>query len=201
MKLFVFFMAILLSLSVVQAKNKATTLNRDFTVNTVSVEMKNINDVGLIFVSHEDETISLAGQAAWTLVLAGKEEIELDKSLEDGHNFVIFVLWNKQGKSIDTSFYKKSFLDKWSYDFSLFGDGTSMFHQADEGNSGVGVAYYLAFNVYKNSSGYQVSNADGDQLSKVAARIGKINNKLQSKPAPESNSDIASMLSVALTGG
>lgn len=41
-------------LPVAEAKDNIFTINRDFRVKSVAVELKSINDVGLIYVSHED---------------------------------------------------------------------------------------------------------------------------------------------------
>jgi hypothetical protein len=201
----IFCLCCLLFLPVVQAKEKAATLNKEFVVDSISVEMKNINDVGMVFVSHQDGSLALAGQAAWGIGftgLAGKAEVDLAPFLKRGENFVVFVLWNKPGKSIETKYYTKTFMDKWSYEVALYGDGTNIFHQSDEGAGDSGVVYYFAFNVDSYIfGGYEISGASKDQLSKVAARLEGITRDLKNKTAPEGNTDIASMLSVALTGG
>lgn len=204
MKRFCLLFALLGFLPLAHAKDKATTLNREFTVKSVLVEMKNINDLGLVFVSREDGSLVLAGQAAWGLSLtglAGKAEIELEDFIKDGENVVLFVLWNKPGKKIDTEYYKRSFMEKWSYEISLYGDGTNLFHQLDDGTSSPGVAYHFAFNVDKHGSSYEVSGANSGQLSRIAGILSKVNNALQSKSIPDNNTDIASMVSVALAGG
>lgn len=199
-----FLLFAVLFVSVAHAEEKAVTLSREFTVKTVSVDMQNINDVGLIFVSHEDASLVLVGQVSWGLGitgLAGKGEFDLLPFMEEGNNFVLFVLWNKQGKTIDTKFYKSTLMEKWSYEFSIYGDGTNLFRQKDQGSAGVGIVHYFVFNVDKHGNNYAISAADSEQLSKAAYKLNKLNSDLQTKKIPEGNADIASMLSVALTGG
>lgn len=115
----------------------------------------------------------------------------------------MFVLWNKQGKNIDTQIYKNTFLNGWGYEVAVYGDGTNIFHQSDKGTSDVAVVASFCFNADKNGGGYDISGATGEQMHKAATRLSKLNHSLREnkKPAPESSSDIASMVSVALTGG
>jgi hypothetical protein len=207
MRFIAFLFALLSFLPAAQAKDNVFTINREFRVKEITVDLKNINDVGLVFVSHADGSLALAGQASFGLSLsglAGKGEIDLAPFLESGNNFVLFVLWNKQGKTIDTEYYKKTFMDKWSYEISLYGDGTNIFRQADEGTGNTGVVASFFFNVDKRGSGYEVSGATDGQRYKAFTRLNKINITLRdnkNKPAPESTTDIASTVSVALTGG
>lgn len=205
MKLFLCLLVFIAFLPVAQAKDKASTINREFTVKTLTLDMKDINDVGLVFVSNTDDgKLLLAGQAEYGLSLtglAGKGEVDLTPFLKGNENFVVFVLWNKPGKTIDTKYYKKTLMNKWGYEIALYGDGTNLFRQFDTGEGNIGVVYYFAINIDKNYSGFEVSGATSKQLAKLTGIVSDFNNGLQTNPAPENNADIAAMLSVALTGG
>lgn len=180
-----------------QAGAESTIEDKVFKVSSLSVAIKKINDLGLVFVRHDKGKVNIVSQAAWTLGLAGSDETELDGYLDEGSNLIIFVLWNKQGKEINTSFFKQSFLDSWSFDFSLFGDSTNLFHQAKEGKGGNGVAYFDAFNVDKSGGTYLVSPATSWQVMLIHDALDRINKDLKRYPVPEKDSDIATFVSVA----
>jgi hypothetical protein len=182
-----------------QAGAESTIEDKVFRVSTLSVSIKNINDLGLVFVRHGKGKVNIVTQAAWMLGITGSNETELDKYIDEGDNLLIFVLWNKQGKEINNFFVKKKLLDNWSFDFSLFGDGTNLFHQAKEGNGGGGVAYFEAFNVEKSGQTYRVSPATSWQVMFIHNALDDINKDLQRYPIPEKDADIASFVSVAFS--
>jgi hypothetical protein len=182
-----------------QAGAESTIEDKVFKVSTLSVSIKNINDLGLVFVRHGKSKVNIVSQAAWTLGITGSNETELDKYMDEGDNLLIFVLWNKQGKEINNFFVKKKLLDNWSFDFSLFGDGTNLFHQAKEGNGGNGVAYFEAFNVEKSGQTYRISPATSWQVMFIHNALDDINKDLQRYPIPEKDADIASFVSVAFS--
>ena len=114
---------------------------KTFKVKKISIELKNINDFGFVFVIDESDTPNLAGSSEQTIGLTGSETIELAPYLKSGRNLLVFALWNKEGKTIDAKFYKKTFLDGWSFDYTLIGDGTNLYHLYDKKAGAVGVAY------------------------------------------------------------
>jgi hypothetical protein len=181
-----------------QAGAISTIEDKTFEVSSLSVAIKNINDVGLVFVRHDKGKVNIASLASWAGI-AGSDETELDKYMDEGDNLLIFVLWNKQGKAIDVPYinFKKSFLDSWSFEFSLFGDGTNLFHQAQEGKGGNGVAHFEAFNVEKSGQIYRVSPASMLQIGAIHQALDRINEDLKRYPIPENDSDIATFVSVA----
>lgn len=169
-----------------------------FKVSSLSVAIKNINDVGLVFVRHGKGRVNFVSQASWTGI-AGSDEKELDKYMDEGDNLLIFVLWNKKGKEIEIPFtnIKKTFLDSWSFDFSLFGDGTNLFHEAKEDKGGNGVMYFEAFNIEKTGKAYRVSPASSLQGVFIHNALDNINKDLKLSRIPENDSEIATAVSVA----
>jgi hypothetical protein len=86
-----------------QAGAISTIEDKTFEVSSLSVAIKNINDVGLVFVRHDKGKVNIASLASWAGI-AGSDETELDKYMDEGDNLLIFVLWNKQGKAIDVPY-------------------------------------------------------------------------------------------------
>jgi hypothetical protein len=176
-----------------------TIEDKVFKVSTLTVSIKDINDVGLVFVRHGKGKVNIVSQGSWTYGLTGSDESKLDEYMDEGDNLLIFVLWNKQGKALDVPYInlKQSFLDSWSYDFSLFGDGTNLFHQTAQGKGGNGVVHFEAFNVEKTGKTYRVSPASSFQVAAIHYAIDSIHEDLKRSRTPENDSDIATFVSVA----
>lgn len=81
-----------------------TIEDKVFKVSTLTVSIKDINDVGLVFVRHGKGKVNIVSQAAWTYGLTGSDETKLDEHMDEGDNLLIFVLWNKQGKAVDVPY-------------------------------------------------------------------------------------------------
>lgn len=199
MKNLIYFFVLIGLLFSHQCWSESTIEDKVFRVSTLTVSIKDINDVGLVFVRHDNGKVNIVSQAASTYEIAGSNETELDNYMDEGDNLLIFVLWNKQGKTVNIPYtkFKQNFLDSWSFDFSLFGDNTNLFHSTEQSKGGTGVVYFEAFNVEKSGTIYRVSPASNFQVVRIHYAIDRINEDLKRSRIPESDSDIATFVSVA----
>jgi hypothetical protein len=92
------------------------------------------------------------------------------------------MLYNHKAKklAIDKPFFNQwsySVLDKWHYNFALFGDGTAIFNSANEGKGNeAGVMDWLAFSVESSNDGqFIVSKASNNQMAILKPAFAKIN--------------------------
>lgn len=143
----------------------------------------------------------MAAQAEWTYGIKGSKSVPLDDFIKQGSNLVVFALYNKKGKGISTRFYNKDFLTNYSYDFTLLGDGSTLFHMADNQKEGQqGIAAWSAYGVERNGAQFKVGAISPAQTSQLEAAFRHINDDLTSNPVAETSTDIAAQIAIGIHG-
>jgi len=156
------------------------TKGQSFKANHLIINLKNINDKGFVFVQGGTRSVRLVDYAEQNLGLSGSAEIDLKNYVEQGKlisggYFVIFVLWNKEGQKIPLM--DKTVLDGYGFDFSLIGDGTTLFHDRGKKSGGSGIVYWTAFYVKedKKSGGFTISPANSAEVANFKSRFLEVN--------------------------
>lgn len=179
--------------------SNSLALGNKVLAHNVSVKLNNIDDLGIVFVQNSDGNIKQVSLAEWSARFLsgspGSAKESLNKHLKPGQNLVFFILHNK-------SFNYGS--GKWTYDFSLIGDGTVLFHKANGKNGGsVGIQDWVAFSVESRTDGtFLIGQASEYQVSKISPKVANINADLIKNHGHESSSDVvAAVIGVGLGAG
>ena len=163
--------------------SEGLTLGND--IHDVSVKLRNIDDLGLVIVRNPEGVYIHAKEVNWSVTNgAGAGEVSLNKNLELGTNLVILVLHNK------TLTFGAG---KWSFDFSLLGDGATLWHEAKKQSGGdSGIKYWMAFSVEKRTDGMlTVKKASQNQLVKLEPDMVDLNKYLVKNKGHENSQDAA----------
>lgn len=173
---------------------------KDFVVKNIAVKMGKIDDIGLLFVRHSDGNLVLAQSAAWKYGVSGSASGSINQYLNSGTNLVIFALYNHKAKSLP---FGQSVLSKWSYEFSLFGDGTAIFNDTEEGKQlQNGVVSWKAFSVASNGNGqFIVSKPSDSQLAMLKPAFSNINADFIRHPVSDNVADISAAIAVGIRTG
>jgi hypothetical protein len=167
-------------------------------VKRLSVAIKQIDDIGLVLVRQPDGQMQIVTGAEWHVNNnGGSATADVDPHLKPGVNLVIFALHNKAfafGPG------------KWSYDFSLIGDGKILWHSYDgRREPSVGLRFWKAFSVDRQPNGtMRIALADASQLATVTPMITRINEELVKNYGSEQSSAnlaAAAFLSSLIGGG
>lgn len=89
----------------------------------IVVSMSNVDDVGLVIVWNGDGVETVA-ECQWSGGNHGYERKNISKYLTKGTNYIMFVLYNKVYEG--GLFFAGG---KWSFDFSLYKNGSSIWSQ------------------------------------------------------------------------
>lgn len=115
----------------------------------IVVEMSHIDDIGLVIIWNGDgaETVS---KCQWTSGgNHGYDKKIISRYLTKGTNYIMFVLYNKvyQGGIFFAG-------GKWSYDFSLYKNGSTIWHKTGyRRENDAGVKYWKVIKADVSSSG------------------------------------------------
>jgi hypothetical protein len=170
-----------------------------FNAKKLTVELKNINDIGMIFVIDESGGIEEAGSTEQTLGIAGTETIELEPYLKTGRNLLIFALWNKDGKKLDLKYWQKSFLEGYSYDYSLIGDGTTLYKlQGNKKTGGAGVVYWNAFTIDKDGDNLTIRPAPRGEIERIKRAMSHASTTTALTTSDAKMANITSNIAIAL---
>lgn len=170
---------------------------KSFTIKKLSVSLKNINDIGMLFIERPYADIELIDLAEWNLGISGAAEIDLFPYIGLGDNTLVFILWNKEGKKLDTPIYSKSFLSGWSFDYTLIGDGTSLFHETGGEEGKAGIAYWNVFFIHSNGDEYTLEPANAATVAHLANKIEEISTEPNIKNQ-EKSVNIAANIAIRL---
>lgn len=185
---------------IIQPSHKTTVTGKDFTVSEIATKMSKIDDIGLVFVRHADGSVVLAQSAAWKYGVSGSADSSLNQYLESGTNLVIFALYNHKAKKL---IFNQSILSAWRFNFSLFGDGTAIFTNSNEGKADEnGVMSWTAFNVENSGNGqFIVSKASDNQMAMLEPAFRQINADFLKHTISDDVADISSEIAVGIRTG
>jgi hypothetical protein len=162
-------------------------------VKRLSVALKQIDDIGLVLVRQPDGQMQMVTGAEWHVNNnGGSATADVDPHLKPGINLVIFALHNK-------AFAFGA--GKWSYDFSLIGDGKVLW-RGSEGRRepGVGLRFWKAFSVDRQPNGtMRIALADASQLATLTPMITRLNEELVKNYGSEQSS--ANLAATTLLNG
>ena len=171
---------------------------KSFNVKKINIELKNINDIGLIFLIDENDNVALVASPEQTLGLAGSETIELEPYLKLGQNLLVFALWNKGGTNIDLKYWNKTFLNSWSFDYTLIGDGTTLYKLHDSKEGKEGITYWNAFLVDSDGATLTLRPIAKSNIPKIKQAMQQATNTIKSIKTDLKTSDIASNIAISL---
>jgi hypothetical protein len=172
---------------------------KDFVVSDLIAKMGRIDDIGFLFVRHGDGSLVLAQSAAWKYGVSGSASVSIKQYLESGTNLLIFALYSHQAKVLP---FGQAVLSKWSYEFSLFGDGTALWNYAEEGKETKnGVVAWQVFSVTSSNGQLTVSKATDSQLALLKPAFASINANFLKTPVSENVADISAAIAVGIRTG
>jgi len=143
--------------------------------DNIVVEMSDVDDIGLVIVWNGNgaETVS---KCEWSSGNHGYDKKNISRSLTKGKNYILFVLYNKvyQGGLFFAG-------GKWSYNFSLYKNGSSVWHKSGyKRENDAEIKYWKVIEADVSSSG-RVSLSDSipsRDLKKLRNVLSELENKL-----------------------
>jgi len=142
----------------------------------IVTKMSNVDDIGLVLVWNGDGASTVA-QCEWTSGgNHGHDRTNISKYLTKGTNYIIYVLYNKvyQGGIFFAG-------GKWSYDFSLSKNGSTVWSASDyQRENDAEIKYWKVIEADVSSSG-RVSLTDSipsKNLKKLREALSELEGKL-----------------------
>lgn len=180
---------------IVQDQNSQEMLNNEALVKDVSVKLSKIDDFGFVLVRAPDGDTRIVKTIEWSVF--GRSESgdnSLNDHLKPGVNLAVFALHDKAFNFGN---------GKFSYDFTLLGDGAALWRNADVSRSTkVGIRYWTAFSIEKRPDGLlAVKPASSEQYATLNPAIAQLDSTLISQKGREESSINLAIGTAVVVGG